>query len=157
MVRIDTALLDRLSEEAARSPRKRANHNLHGGYGEKVQRFLNALHPGTYVRPHRHPREGDLESVILLRGRALVVVFGDRGGVREHLLLERDRGILAVEVDPAGWHTVAALEAGTVLFEVRNGPYVAEKAKEFAPWAPEEGDPAAEAYLTKILEGLGYS
>ncbi len=151
---IDEVLLDRLSGEAENSPRKRRNHNLHESYEDSVQRFLNALHPGTYVRPHRHPRSEDVEAVILLRGRALVVEFDDEGRIVDHVFLDRDRGAFAVEVSPANWHTVMALEEKTVLFEVRNGPYVEENAKVFAQWAPEEGDPGTKAYMETILKRL---
>ena len=52
VIPIDTDLLAAVCEAAAASPRLRSNHNLHG-LGDLVQRFLNALQPGTYVRPHR--------------------------------------------------------------------------------------------------------
>ena len=38
----------------------------------------------------------------------------------------------------------------TVIFEVKPGPYDAATDKEFAPWAPPEGDPRAHAYLIQL-------
>ena len=53
---IDKSLFDRVAAVARRKPRLRMNHNLHQE-SDLVQRFLNVLQPGTYVRPHRHVRE----------------------------------------------------------------------------------------------------
>ena len=50
LIPIDTDLLAKVCAAAAASPRLRSNHNLHC-LGDLVQRFLNALQPGTYVRP----------------------------------------------------------------------------------------------------------
>jgi hypothetical protein len=46
---------------------------------------------------------------------------------------------------------VAALSETAVCFEVKAGPYDAATDKEFAPWAPREGDPSAPEYLAKLL------
>lgn len=44
------------------------------------------------------------------------------------------------------WHTLAVLEPGTVLFELKPGPYLPLADKEFAAWAPAEGAPGTEAW-----------
>jgi cupin fold WbuC family metalloprotein len=51
---LDNATLTELLATAADSPRRRANHNIHPVLEDPVQRFFNAMQPGTYVRPHRH-------------------------------------------------------------------------------------------------------
>ena len=43
-----------LSAEAARSPRRRKNLNVHPVLEDPVQRLFNALEPGTYACSHRH-------------------------------------------------------------------------------------------------------
>ena len=55
--RIDQQLFARVAAEARQHPRLRLNHNLHQEQ-DQVQRFLNVLQPGSYVRPHRHRRNG---------------------------------------------------------------------------------------------------
>ena len=53
--------------------------------------------------------------------------------------------MVGVDVGPGIWHTVAILTDAAVCYEVKPGPYSAANDKDFAPWAPREGDPAAPA------------
>ena len=64
---IDHGLIDALSAEASRSPRRRAIHRFHE-HEEPVQRMINALRDDSYVQPHRHADpdkvERDLERLL---------------------------------------------------------------------------------------------
>ena len=55
------------------------------------------------------------------------------------------------EVPPGTWHTVVALETGSVLLEVKAGPFIPDQPKEFAAWAPEEGSDEAREYHSFLL------
>ena len=54
MIIIDSKTLEDLSQKAKESKRKRINLNFHIGDSDLLQRFLNAMEPSTYVRPHKH-------------------------------------------------------------------------------------------------------
>jgi hypothetical protein len=41
-----------------------------------------------------------------------------------------------------------------VCYEVKPGPYSAASDKDFAPWAPREGDPTAKAYLEMLVSSV---
>jgi cupin fold WbuC family metalloprotein len=133
--------LQELGTEAAAAPRRRRNLNLHSSHDDPVQRLLNALEPGTYVRPHRHALPAKWELMTILAGRAVLLVFDDDGVVQARIGLDGTTPV--VEVPPAVWHTLAALESGTVLLEVKAGPYVPAAPEDFAGWAPAEGTDAA--------------
>ncbi len=153
---IDNKILDDLSAQAAASPRKRANYNLHPGLEDPVQRLCIAIEPGTYVRPHRHADPATGEVFLMLRGSAVVLLFDDTGRVTERVQLTAGGSVLAVEIPPKAWHAIASLESGTVFFEVKQGPYSAPKAGNVAAWAPEEGKPEAamfEAWYRKAEAG----
>jgi len=120
------------------------NLNVHPELADPVQRLFNALEPGSYVRPHRHA-PGRWELFLILRGRAVVLELEDGGRVAARCELGPGGPCLAVELEGGVWHTVAALEPGTLLFEVKPGPYTPLDDKDFAPWAPPEGEPAAAA------------
>jgi len=133
-----------LSAEARANARLRKNFNLHSRLDDPVQRLLNALEPGTYVRPHRHVAPAKWELMSILAGRAVLLVFDDDGIVQERI--ELDSATPVVEVPPATWHALAALETGTVLLEIKAGPYVPAAPGDFATWAPAEGSDAARAF-----------
>jgi hypothetical protein len=45
---------------------------------------------------------------------------------------------------------VVSLVDYSILFEVKKGPFEPSLAKEFAPWAPKEGDKKANSYLKQL-------
>lgn len=147
MKRTDIAALRALSAEAAASPRRRRNLNLHETLDDPIQRLCNAFEPGTYLRPHRHSAPGVWELFTLLGGRAAVLTFDDAGRVTGRTELGADANVL-VEIPPATWHSLVAFVPGTVLFEVKHGPYRPTGEHDFAPWAPKEGAASAPAFVT---------
>ena len=142
----------RLSAEARISPRLRKNRNLHE-MDDVVHRLFNAIEPGSYVRPHRHLSPPKAETMVVVSGRLGLLVFDDSGGVLEKIVLEAGSETFGVEVPAGTWHSFVSLAAGTVVFEVKEGPYVSPGGSDSAPWAPEEGAPEA-ATLTAIWHKL---
>ena len=142
---VTSADLTALVVAAQNAPRKRKNLNLHPTLADPVQRLLNAFEPGTYVRPHRHNAPGKWEFFAILRGRALVLTFDDAGTVLERHALSPTGPVQAVEIAAGTWHTLVAFESGTVLLEVKPGPYTPAGPQDFAPWAPAEDSSEAVA------------
>ncbi len=145
---VDQKLLDEVSARARGAARRRMNHNLHR-LPDAVQRMLNAMEPGTYVRPHRHIDPPKIEMFIILRGSAAVLFFDDKGTLLDVVTLS-PRGVCAVDIPAGHWHSLIALESGTVLMEAKDGPYVPSTDKDFAPWAPLESDPAKDHWLAEL-------
>ena len=148
---LDHKLLDEVRLRARQNSRLRANHNFHASYDENPQRFLNALARGTYIRPHRHAASRP-ESLLVLSGELAYLLFHDDGSIAFTTILGRDA--LGIDVPGGVWHTGVALTPEVLCYEVKPGPYVPATDKEFAPWAPEEGDSAAAEYLRQ-LESIG--
>lgn len=147
---LDGAALDALSEEARRRPRRRANANLHSP-DDAVHRLLNAIEPGSYVRPHRHLAPPKDESVVVVRGALGLVLFDGDGRVSATVRLAAGPdGSFGADLSAGTMHTFVALEKGTVFFEAKAGPYVAPSGDDLAPWAPAEGDPAAGAFEASL-------
>lgn len=141
-----------LTQQAQAAPRRRANFNLHPRLDDPVQRFLNAMEPGTYVRPHRHTTpEPKWELFVALSGAIAVLLFDDEGVVTERLTIAAGGPLRAIEVPPGTWHTVVVLASGTVLFEFKQGPYAAMTDKDYAAWAPGEREPGSAAMLARFL------
>ncbi len=137
---VDLAALIR---EARNAPRRRKNFNLHPTLADPVQRLLNAFEPGTYVRPHRHGDPGKWELFVILQGRAVALSFDATGIVQERHELAPTGAVQVIEIAAGTWHTLVALESGTVLLEVKPCPYAPAGPRDFAPWAPPEGSSAA--------------
>jgi cupin fold WbuC family metalloprotein len=152
--KIDAKLLDELLEQARRSPRRRAIRRLHDDDWEHAHRMLNALAPGTYVRPHRHESEFNGEGFILLRGQLAVLIFDGDGNLErgKSCLLSAADGQIGMDIAPMVWHSLVAFEE-SVIYEVKGQPvggYVQANDKHFAPWSPEEGSPDADAYVREM-------
>lgn len=152
---IDTALLDEVSVEAAASPRRRKNRNFHPSDDYPANRLLNAVEPGSYIRPHRHLDTNKDETMVVLRGRLGLVQFDDEGRIARTAVLGEGGDGVGVDIPHGTWHTVFALEPGTVFFEAKAGPYRPLGADEVATWAPEEGASEAVAYLAALVAVIG--
>jgi cupin fold WbuC family metalloprotein len=147
LVVIDDALIERALAASRASPRGRVILPFHQSHDEVCHRMLNAVQPGSYVRPHRHVTPPKPESIVVLRGAIRFVTFSDEGQVRKRLTLRTGGGPVGVDVRSGVYHTFFALEPNTVVFETKPGPYGAGADKDFAPWAPLEGSPDAARYL----------
>ena len=146
---ITQTLLDEVTSEAAASPRRRKNRNFHQT-NEAAHRLLNALEPDSYVMPHRHNDPSKDESIVALRGRFGLVLFGEDGRIGQSVVLAPGAAQLGVNIPHGTFHTILALEPGSVFFEAKAGPYVATTEAERAAWAPAEGTPEARAYLEQL-------
>lgn len=147
---ITPELLEQISAAALKSPRMRQNHNLHPSDQARCQRLLNAMEPGSYIRPHRHLDPEKDEGFILLRGALGVITFSDGGTIVDTVLLSPATGNRAVDIPHGVYHTAVSLEAGTVFYEAKAGPYLPLAEDEKAAWAPDDHDPSAKAYLGRL-------
>jgi len=135
----DAAPLGQTLAASRAGSRRRANFNVHPTLEDPVQRMLNVLQPGSYVRPHRHSPDR-FELFLRLAGEAAVLLFRENGEPFEGAILG-DGTAWAVEAPGGVWHTVLALCPDAVLFELKRGPYRSTGENDFAPWAPLEGTP----------------
>lgn len=143
--RIDTLLFERVAEQARQTPRLRLNHNFHAE-PDAVQRFLNVLQPGTYVRPHRHRRQQPgtgFECFLVLQGALGLLVLDERGELLQLERLSADGPLRGLELAEDQFHTLVALQPDTVMFELKQGPYVPAGDKDFLSAFPAEGTPQA--------------
>jgi len=147
---IDRQLLDTITSQAKGNPRLRKNHNLHPSDDSCCHRLLNAIEPGSYIRPHRHLDPVKDESFIILRGKLGVITFDENGAIAENIVLTAGKQSLAADIPHGVFHAAVSLVSGTVFFEAKAGPYRPLTEAEKASWAPEEGTPAAPAYLARL-------
>jgi cupin fold WbuC family metalloprotein len=135
---VDHNLFSELSKNALISPRKRTHFNLHEELSDPIQRLIVAIEPGSYIRPHRHPEPDKWESFFVFSGSAVMLVFSEQGKIVERAELINGGPVVCAEIPPGVWHTLAATSPGTVLMELKPGPYSPLSEENFASWAPAE-------------------
>ena len=118
---IDSLLLDKLTAQAKESPRLRMNLDLRNSDGDSSQRMLNAIEPGSVVPIHRHQKTS--ETVVVLRGRVVEEYYSSEGAVEANFDLAAGGPICAMNIPAGQWHTLRALDPGTVILEMKDGPY----------------------------------
>ncbi|CAH2032680.1 WbuC family cupin fold metalloprotein [Trichlorobacter ammonificans] len=157
MLCVDGTLLDQLTDKARQSPRLRMNHNFHPADDAACHRLLNAVEPGSYIRPHRHlDREKD-ETFVLIRGALGVLTFTDDGSVAATTLLIAGTDTCIVTIPHGVWHTAVSLAPGTIFFEAKAGPYLPFTEQETASWAPTADAVEAPAYLRSFCASFSAS
>jgi cupin fold WbuC family metalloprotein len=152
---IDQTLMGHLVDAARQAPRGRTNRNFHPDDAYPAHRLVIAIEPGSYVAPHRHLNPAKDETLIILRGSLGVVFFDAAGKFERRWVLRAGGETLGVDIPHGLYHTVFALEAGTVFFEAKAGPYVPISGEEKATWAPAEGSPDVLAYLDRLTDYCG--
>ena len=120
-MKIDNILLDKLTAEAQASPRLRINLDLRNSDADSSQRMLNAIEPGSVVPIHRHQKTS--ETVVVLRGRVVEEYYSSEGPVVATYDLAAGGSICALNIPAGQWHTLRALDPGTVILEMKDGPY----------------------------------
>ena len=118
---IDSLLLDKLTAQAKESPRLRMNLDLRNSDGDSSQRMLNAIEPGSVVPIHRHQKTS--ETVVVLRGRVVEEYYSSEGALEASYELAAGGPICALNIPAGQWHTLRALESGTVILEMKDGAY----------------------------------
>lgn len=120
-MKIDKTLLDDLTEQAKQSPRLRVSYDLRNTSGDQSQRMLNAIEPGSEIKVHRHSKTS--ETVVVVRGKVEEVFFDAEGQKVESIELDPFGPCYAINVPQNRWHTVRALESGTVIMEAKDGVF----------------------------------
>ena len=119
---INNKLLDNLTAQAHSSPRLRMNLDLRNSDGDSSQRMLNAIEPGSVVPIHRHQKTS--ETVVVLRGRVVEEYYDEFERICSATYeLAAGGPVCALNIPAGQWHTLRALESGTVILEMKDGAY----------------------------------
>jgi cupin fold WbuC family metalloprotein len=141
---VDKDLMNRLTAEAKAAPRKRTHFNLHESLDDSIHRLCIAAEPETYMRAHRHSDKWEL--MIILRGAMTLLTFDNQGIVEERIELNAKNGSKCYELPAGVWHVFNVTEPGTIMMEVKSGPYIPIPDEDSANWAPAEGEEKAKEF-----------
>lgn len=96
--------------------------DLRNSTEDKSQRMLNAIEPGSPMPIHRHRKTS--ETVVCLRGRLVWEFYDALEMVCTETIESSPNGsVVALNVPMGQWHTVKALESGSVILETKDGAY----------------------------------
>ena len=145
MQHVNRSLIDDLFNQAKVSERKRAFHRFHAE-DDMLNRLLIVGTAGSYAAPHRHAEK--FEAFSYVEGGVIVIEFNDVGMPINAYDL---RQVPYVELGPMTWHTVIYVTDSWAIMEFALWKQKYDPTdKEFAPWAPKEGDPPAIEYLKDL-------
>ncbi|MDX1607716.1 MAG: WbuC family cupin fold metalloprotein [Candidatus Spechtbacterales bacterium] len=145
--------LGELVAEAANSPRRRMNLNMHED-DEDVNFFFSTILHDSYIRPHRHNDKHKYLQII--RGKLLLLEFDDTGNIIKQAVFDSNNVSLhpsagskplAYKIQKGSWHTILALSSVVVVLEVNSSFNNSDIPQDLAPWAPAEDDPASKMYI----------
>ena len=149
--KFNSQMLRDLIENSQTSERGRAVTVLHPSSKKGFRVMVNCMQPRSYMQAHKHSIDIGEESWILLQGKLALLLFNEVGEVVDVQILSSTEN-LSVTISSNTYHTAIVLEENTVIYEISDGPYDAAKYKEFAEFAPAEGDEKSEAYFKKLVE-----
>ena len=66
--------------------------------------------------------------------------------------LRAEEDVAGADIPCNTWHTVISLEAGSVFYEAKPGPFDPSHKSDMASWAPAEGSTEAAAYLQGLVD-----
>lgn len=145
----DRGLFSELTAQASASPRRRQHRNFHR-MEEPCHRLAIGLQPDTYIAPHRHLDPGKAETLIVLQGCLGLLIFSEDGQVIDTRRLQAGGDCCGADLPSGVFHALVVLEADSVLFECKAGPYRPLAEGELADWAPREGEARVGDYLASL-------
>ena len=96
--------------------------DLRNSADDQSQRMLNAIEPGSPLPIHRHKHTS--ETVVCLRGRLVWEYYDELERIcTETIELTPNGKTVALNIPAGQWHTVRALESGSVILEMKEGAY----------------------------------
>ena len=89
--------------------------------GTKVMIFEPTLETGSVVPVHRHQKTS--ETVVVLSGCVVEEYYDEGGAVEAEFELAAGGPVCALNIPAGRWHTLRALDPGTVILEMKDGAY----------------------------------
>ena len=119
---IDNKVLDELSSKAKASPRLRMNLDLRNSENDGSQRILNAIESGSPERIHRHRHTS--ETVVCIRGKVVEEFYDELERIcTDSIVLTPNGPNVAINIPAGQWHSIRAVESGSVVLAVKDGKY----------------------------------
>ncbi len=136
---LDRETINQVKRQSFLNARQRSRLCTHQTTMDPLQEMM-IVHPqGTYVRPHKH--QGKPESLHVLEGEALVIIFDEQGNITQTIPVGdyASGKKFYYKLDGPLYHTLYITSEVFIFHETTTGPFRRFDTI-FAPWSPEETD-----------------
>ena len=147
---INNELVDQIIGEAKQSQRHMARLLMHFDHEDPVQEMLIAMGRDCAVMPNRSP--GRSESLQVVKGELLLIVFDDNGNVLKRIEMGpygSDKTFL-YRLSSTPWHTMIPLSKIVVVHEVIEGPFV-NSSDPLPDWVPDSTEDL-KLFIDKLIK-----
>ncbi len=135
LVAVGSEAIDCLKQSARSNDKKRARLCAHPSPESAQHDMLIVSHRDTYVAPHRHLKK--TESFLVLEGRALILLFDDKGQLQNSFEMcpfgSQDPFFYRMPVGQ--FHSLKVISELLVFVESTKGPFQKHDSQD-AAWAP---------------------
>lgn len=136
---VDGEVIDVLIKRARNNPRKRCRMCFHAGPDAPFHDMLIVHGAGAFVPAHKH--FGRSETLHVVSGHAIAVIFDESGAVVDAAEMSRD-AVFHYHMPPDTFHSLVIESEWFVFQESTTGPFNANDSST-AIWNPDADDPAA--------------
>ncbi len=149
-ISIDHKLIDSIKLRAQNNKSGKYRICIHSSDQDNVHEMLIVHKDKTYVRPHKHSKNG--ESLQFIHGTATAVFFNDDGSINNYFDVgDLDSGnIFYYSISKGLFHTLLIRSEFLIFKETTKGPFIREDTK-FPLWAPDGSNQnEVDNYLEKL-------
>jgi len=149
---VSAADIAAFKEMAKSNRRQRIRLCTHPDPKAPLHEMLIVMGRDSYVKPHRHLDKA--ESLHVIEGEATAIFFTDGGDIEQRVKLGPygSGRHFYYRIDQSRFHTLLIETEWLVFAEATLGPFDTTRSV-FAPWAPDETDPAAVTAYRRTLTG----
>ena len=136
---INNDLVEQIIEEASQSQRHMARLLMHFDHEDPVQEMLIALGRNCAVMPNRSV--GRSESLQVVQGELLLVIFDDNGNVLKRIEMgpAGSDKVFLYRLSSTPWHTMIPLTKMVVVHEALEGPFK-QSSEPLPDWLPGDSE-----------------
>jgi cupin fold WbuC family metalloprotein len=138
-----------LKARARENARLRCRLCVHPSVDDHLHEMVIVFHKGTYFRPLRHRDRP--QSFQVVEGDLTLAILDDDGAVVRTIEMsaQNTEAPFKTRLPPGQWYAFVIHSEWLVVQEITTGPMESGE-REYAPFAPEEGNAAAPTYAADL-------
>ena len=150
---VNNKIIEEIKIEALKSSRQMARLLMHLSHEDLVQEMLIAMGKNCLVTPNSSI--GKSESLQVLEGRLLLVIFDEDGNIfkSEEMAPAGENFSSIYRLNSTPWHTMIPLTETVVVHETLQGPFESFSGN-VPSWIPSD-QPSLKKFIKNILENSG--